>query len=229
MKTKHLAKLFTGFPMAMTLIWLQFLPDRVPIRYSFSGAIDEWGSKWTYLILPGAILAMGILIAATALRTNRAATPDARQKAHLESNVRVLQGVLLATGLFFTALQAVILYFAGRNAAGTALSGTSIQRVESIGLGLLFVFLGNLMPRSRRSNLVGFRCTWSQYNDETWRRTNRFGGIALMISGVLTVLGAVLAPATWAIWIALVMITLAMIVSLYYARRVYREEKAKEV
>ena len=60
MKTRHLAKLLTVFPMAMTLIWLQFLPDRVPIRYSFSGAIDAWGSKWTYLILPGVVLGWGL-------------------------------------------------------------------------------------------------------------------------------------------------------------------------
>lgn len=227
MKRTQLAKLLTFLPLAMTLIWLQFLPDRVPIRYSFSGAIDAWGSKWTYLILPGVVLAMGIAIAATALRTNRASTPDAQQQAHLEANVKVLQGVLLATGLFFTGLQAVILYFAGRDAAGTAPSGASLLRVIAIGLGLMSVFLGNLMPRSRRNSTFGLRCAWSQYSDETWRRTNWFGGIAMMVSGILTVLGAVLTPETWAIGIALAMISLALIVSLCYARRVYRKEKVK--
>lgn len=229
MKTRHLAKLLTGFPMAMTLIWLQFLPDRVPIHYNFSGIIDRWGSKWTYLILPVVLLVMGFVMAGTARRAGHTSTQNAQQQAHLESNAKVIQGVLLATGLFFTGLQAVMLYVAGRNAADTAPSGALLLRVIALGLGLLSVFLGNLMPRSRRNSLVGFRCAWSQYSDEAWRRTNRFGGLALIVSGLLTVLGAILAPEAWAVWIALILSTLSLIVSLCYARRVYREEKAKEV
>ena len=58
---KLLSKISAFLPLAVTLIWLQFLPDRVPLHYDASGNIDRWGSKWENLLLPGVVLLMGVI------------------------------------------------------------------------------------------------------------------------------------------------------------------------
>ena len=55
-------------------------------------------------------------------------------------------------------------------------------------MGILFIFLGNVLPKTKLNGTIGLRCTYSMYNDVTWSKSNRFGGFALVIVGVLTVI-----------------------------------------
>ena len=48
-----------------------------------------------------------------------------------------------------------------------------------------------LMPKTKKNPVVGVRVKWSMYNDTTWMRSNRFGAVALMITGVLIVMTSV--------------------------------------
>lgn len=226
---KRLARISVFVPLAVTLIWLQFLPDRVPVHYDFSGNIDRWGSKWENLLLPGIVLVMGLQFLLADRLGFRAAAGDEKKTAHAESNRKVLRIVTVASALFFTVLQVVLLHGAGRAAeSGGAASELPLNRVTAVGLGLLTLVLGNFMPRSRLNSAVGFRCGWTMYNDVTWQRSNRFSGYAMMLAGALTVIAALLAPDVWAIPIFLGFTAAAIIASLVCARRVYREEKEKE-
>ena len=225
---KQLAKILAFVPMAMTVIWLQFLPDRVPAHYDLQGNIDRWGSKWETLLLPAVVLVMGVIFAAVGANMTRRAGEDGQKQAHAASNVKVLQVTMLVTGLMFTVLQAYILYGAGRGAAQEAVSGDGIMRITSVCMGILFIVLGNVMPRTKYNSTVGFRCSWSMYNDVTWQRCNRFAGTAMMGAGLIILIGVILAPAAWAVPLLLIVLTACLIVCLCYAHRVYREEKGKE-
>lgn len=220
---KQLTRLSPLLPLAMTLIWLQFLPERIPAHYNFAGEIDRWGSKWECLLLPGVVLVMGLIFLLVDAGLARRGA-DEKSEAYNAANRRVLQTILLLSVLFFTALQAYILYKSGKNAVsgGTA---EGISRVTALGMAFLFIALGNLMPKSRRNSAMGFRCGWSMYNDVTWRKCNRFAGILMMAAGVLLIPLALLLPEGWAVPVLLAVLTCAVVVSLVYAHRVYRAEK----
>lgn len=225
---KLFSRIATFLPLGVTLIWLQFLPDRVPLHYDYAGNIDRWGSKWENLLLPGVVLVMGVICWFVVRNGLRKAGADEKQKAHAETNVKVIRIVMIATGLFFTVMQAFLLYKAGREAAagGTAES-VDLNRVTAVCMGVLFLILGNYMPKAKRNSMVGFRCGWTMFNDVTWQKSNRFSGVALMLSGLFTAVCAILLPKGWAIPGTLVLLTAAMVVCLFYAAKVYREEKAK--
>ena len=49
------------------------------------------------------------------------------------------------------------------------------------------------MTKAKRNTVVGFRTAWSMYNDNTWRKSNRFGAISIVVAGVLTIITAAFA------------------------------------
>lgn len=222
---KLLAKISAFLPLAVTLIWLQLLPDRVPVHYDFAGTIDRWGSKWEYLLLPGIVLVMGLIFLLTAKLGLRATADDDQKRAHAEATVKVLRIVMLATALMFTVLQAVLLYGAGRAAEnGAAQSELPLNRVVALCLGVLLIVLGNFMPKAKMNSAVGLRCGWTAYNDVTWQKGNRFGGWALMAAGFISIPAVLLAPDGWAMPILLGAILGATVASLIYAKKVYDQE-----
>ena len=52
----------------------------------------------------------------------------------------------------------------------------------------------NIMPKSDRNEAFGLRTPWSLSNDEVWRKSQRFGGYAMIASGVLTVVAGLALP-----------------------------------
>ena len=225
---KLFARISAFLPLTVTLIWLPFLPEQVPMHYDFAGNIDRWGSKWENLLLPGIVLLMGIIFYFTEKAGLRKAAADEKQKAHAEANVKVIRIVMLATGLFFAVLQAFLLYKASQAASSDATSeSVDLNRVTTICMGILFLVLGNYMPKAKLNSTVGFRCGWTMFNDVTWQKSNRFAGCALILAGLATVACAILLPKGWVIPGMLILLTAAMIVCLVYAAKVYREEKAK--
>ena len=38
------------------------------------------------------------------------------------------------------------------------------------------------MTKAKRNTVVGFRTAWSMYNDNTWRKSNRFGAISIVVA-----------------------------------------------
>ena len=222
---KLLSKLSALLPLVMTLIWAQFLPDRVPAHYDFAGNVDRWGSRWEYLLLPGVVLVMAAVFLSVAAGLRRKAAGDEKALAHAEANGKVLHVILLITSLMFTTLQAFLLAHAGRAAVEGA-PAPALNRVTAICLGAAFIGLGNVMPKAKRNSIVGLRCSWSEYNDVTWQKSNRMAGYFLAGAGVLTVVTALLVPDAWAVPAVLILLTLAVIASLVYACRVCQQEKA---
>lgn len=225
---KLLAKISALLPLALTLVWLQFLPDRVPLHYNFAGEIDRWGSKWEYLLLPGIALLFAACFSLAGLLMRRQAGTDEKALAHVETNCKLLRVVLAGSVLLFTVLQAVLLLSAGRAAAeGAQTAPLPYLRMTALALSFLLIVLGNLMPKSRRNSFVGLRCAWTEYNDLTWQKGNRFGGWALAAAGLFTIPAALLTPEPWPIAVLLGALHTATAASLVYARQVYREEKMK--
>ena len=115
-----------------------------------------------------------------------------------------------------------------RAAAGGENAGDALDRLPFIFIGILFIVLGNIMPKTRRNGFIGFRTSWSMYNDETWRMTHRFGGYALVAAGILTVIAAAALPGFLAPLAAmLALLTAAVIGTLFYARRGYLRERER--
>lgn len=70
----------------------------------------------------------------------------------------------------------------------------NVGRGAALVAGIAFVICGNIMPKSDRNEAFGLRTPWSLSNDEVWRKSQRFGGYAMIASGVLTVVAGLALP-----------------------------------
>ena len=211
-----------------TAIVLQFMPDRVPMHYDAAGNIDRWGSKYENLIFPVFILAVSLfwtLIIRYFEKKADKPTAD-KESAGSGSNVKVLGIVGPAMAVMFTVMQGFILHGAYTEAvSGAERQAIDLGKVSCILMGVIFIILGNYMTKTRINGVVGVRMSWSMYNDNTWRKSNRFGAYAIMIAGVLTIIAAVLMKSSFGAMMVMVgCITIASVATAIYAHGVYVQE-----
>lgn len=61
------------------------------------------------------------------------------------------------------------------------------ERWVPVGIGLLFIVLGNLMPRARPNWFIGVRTPWTLSSDRVWEKTHRLAGYVLVAAGLVVV------------------------------------------
>ena len=229
---KKILWVISCIPLVFTAIVLQVMPESIPMHYDMAGNIDRWGSKYESLIFPGIILLISLLMTVMIAYYEKKAQKETKEKeaAEARTNTKVLTITSILLAGVFTIMQAFILYGSYKEAvSGAAKQAVDIGKVSVILLGVFMILLGNFMPKTRTNHTVGFRIKWSMYNDTTWRKTNRFGAAALMITGILTIVTAVvLKNSMGAMLVMMGLLLLAVIIMVIYARKVYREEVEKE-
>ena len=70
----------------------------------------------------------------------------------------------------------------------------------SAGIGLIFIFIGNYMPRIRPNYTFGIRLPWTLANETVWYKTHRVGGALLMAAGIVQTLLFFHCPHCGALW-----------------------------
>lgn len=213
-----------------TVVAISVFPDVVPIHFNAQGIADGWGSKYTLLVTPIIILAMQAF-GEVMVRIFKKQTEDATDEktvAETQANLKLMPIVFTVVSAVFALLNFGFLYMTyAQLDAPTATEFDIIKYVVTI-MGLSFLILGNYMPKSRKNSTMGLRCKWSMYNDATWQKSNRFGGIAFMMLGIASVIFALACEGTMAVIYMLAALVWVSIISLIYAYSVYKQEVQKE-
>ena len=84
-------------------------------------------------------------------------------------------------------------------------------------LGLMFIIIGNYLPKARQNYTIGIKIPWTLANEENWNRTHRLAGYLWMIFGILMILIGVtrFVPAAWLIGIILMTVLVPCIYSFW--------------
>lgn len=218
--------------LVVMAVLMSFLPEKMPMHYDLNGVVDRWGSKYENFIFPIIIIVMGIFWIAFSMYFERKATRSTEDKEikSLLANAKVLDIVGLCETIFFIFMEAFGLYKA-INLINTDVVTMSVDsiKIEIIGTGVLIIVLANFMTRAKMNKIVGIRTSYSMYNDRTWRKSNRFGAYALMISGLLTIVTAVfIKQSIVGVFLMLAYILVAVIATMIYSKKVYDEERTKQ-
>ena len=229
---KQLARMIAALCLFVTLLVLRELPAEIPAHYDFAGNVTRFGSKYELLILPVILLLVSFgsrfLLLHLRRKAEQAGSDKERQAA--AANAKVVVIVIFSQTLILSCIQGVALYntvFALRGES--FLSTFAGEKLLTILCGSLLLVPGNILPKCRRNGMVGFRLPWTKYNDITWQKSNRFGGTAMVIAGLLGMVSALLAPsAELALGLFTVFLLLAVIATTWYSRKVYLEESAEK-
>ncbi|HNX01696.1 MAG TPA: SdpI family protein, partial [Candidatus Cloacimonadota bacterium] len=93
-------------------------------------------------------------------------------------------------------------------------------------IGLLFMFLGNIMPKLSRNYFAGIKTPWTYYSDEIWRKTSRLGGFCFFITGFVFALAGIFnLKETSMSLILIIMVGTTVVLPIFYSFLLYLKAK----
>ena len=202
-KTIILTTILCLLPIVAGVILWDKLPEQLAIHFNAANEPDNWASK------PVALLGMPALIAAIHLVCLFVTAQDPKKQ-----NI---------TGVMKT-LMLWICPFISWLCAGMTM-GYALESVRNIGtvvcvfLGILFMVIGNYLPKCLPSYTVGIKLPWTLHDEGNWRYTHRIGGFCFTAAGLIVLVSAFFGGT----WLPLAALALAVIVPtaasfLYYKK-----------
>lgn len=211
-------------PAIVTAVALKFMPDTVPLHYNFAGEIDRWGSKYEHFLMPAILVVFVVLMQVITYfqekKIEDAGTP--REQASMINNIKVVRIFTLVFEIFWLVLVCWMLWTSKENANIESMQTvTNVGQFIWIALGIVLVVTGNILPKSRMNSAFGVRTKWSMYNEDTWIKSNRFGGIALVVTGLAVVFTSLILKESALHIVNLGLVVLSSIVMLVYTYKVF--------
>ena len=160
-----------GINVAASFWFYARFPARVPTHWNAAGVADGFsGPAFAAFFFPAMIIALYLLLVFLP-----AADP---QKKRYEEFSRPYQAIRFSIVAYMT-----MLYFVA-SLIGLGY-GISIHKVMVLSIGLLFIVLGNFMPKFKKNWFVGIRTPWTLSNEDIWNKTHRVGGKMFTLGGLL--------------------------------------------
>ena len=94
------------------------------------------------------------------------------------------------------------------------------------GTGLMFMVIGNYLPKVKQNNTIGIRVVWTLQDEENWNATHRFSGKLWMAAGILCMLCGLFEESMAALVLYIVSIMAAAIISILYSYLFYKKKIA---
>lgn len=167
------------------------LPKTVATHFSFDGTPNGYSSRFNAAIsLPALLLVLHLVCCCGGARGLARGTESAATRR-----------VILWICPFISVLCSSV-------TLGTALGGEMhITTLVPSAVGVLFLVMGNYMPKIRPNHTIGVRTPWTYTSEENWRYTHRITGFVWVIAGILMLVVSLLR--LWQNWMTAVLLLLA--------------------
>lgn len=203
-----LSSLLTLSPILLGLILWDKLPNTMSIHWGADGVADGFGSKAiAVFLLPSILFALNLLcMLVTAL-----------DKKQAEQNKKALN-------LIFWIMPVISISLSGTFYSIFLNKEFDITILLPILFGLMFLSIGNYLPKIKQNQTLGIKLPWTIYNEENWNKTHRFGGKVWAICGIIILLSVFL-PMKISIYVFVLTLILAIILPTVYSYKIYKEHK----
>ena len=193
-------------PMVFGLAVWNRLPQTMVTHWGIDGTPNGWSSRgFVVFVLPLIMLAIhwiALLFSAKDLR-NRGQDP------------KVLQLVLWIT-------PAVSVFAFGCTYVAALGAEFNIGALASVVVGVLFIAVGNYLPKCRQNYAIGIRVKWTLKSEENWNATHRMAGRLWVVGGVLAVLCAFL-PMHWMSRVFFCVVILLSVIPIVYSWQYHKK------
>jgi uncharacterized membrane protein len=194
-------------------ILYKYMPETVPTHWNYEGVVDGYSGKtFGTFMTPGIALLMLIFFPLLSK-----IDPKKENYESFKSTWAAIQTSLICVFAYIYALQ---LYF-----TFTPENSYMMGRMMVFGMGILFVFMGNLLGKVRQNYFIGIKTPWTLNDPEVWQKSQRFGGYMMVLGGIAFLIEALI----WQYLLAflIIFITLVAIVPIVYSYVISRKKQAK--
>ncbi|HEY9765875.1 MAG TPA: SdpI family protein [Chroococcales cyanobacterium] len=192
----------------LTAFFWSRLPALVPTHWGISGQPDGWMPlPWGGLI--GALVTTFLSLIFLLLPV-----VDPRGE-HWKQFKESYEFIVLATLSFTTFLTWLTLSTAVR---GGELSVSQLL----VGIGIVFMIMGNYLPKLRSNFFIGIRSPWTLSSEEVWYRTHRLAGKLMFAMGLVLLLAS-FASRLWQVYLVFGSLALFATWSIGYSFWLYKK------
>ncbi len=159
--------------LILSLYFYPQLPEIIPSHFDLHGNPDKFAPKMNVIIfVPALIIGLYLLLTFIPL-----IDPFWRRIQKKYTLFLLFRDFILLFFLFFYLLVLI-----------AAKRGSLPPQALGLGLGFLFILLGNYLPKLPRNFFFGLRSPWTLASEVVWRKTHILGGWLFVAGGVLMVL-----------------------------------------
>ena len=207
-RTIILTVILTLLPMVAGIVLWEKLPEMMVTHWGINNEPNGWMSK------PMVVFGLPLICAALELVCVFATDRDTRSgNITPKAKTIVLWIIPLVTWVCSAFTYGYAFY-----------EKINIGLICCLMVGLLFIALGNQMPKQMQNHAFGIRTKLTLSDEDVWRASHRFGGWAFTIGGVVVIVAAFLQ--WW--WVSLVVLCLIAVLTLLYPRWYYNKRTRKQ-
>lgn len=202
-----ITSLVTLIPIVVGLILWNKLPEQVPVHWDINGAVDGYTSKTQAVFLMPLVLVAfhWICVVGTSLDPKKQNIND--KMFTLVLWIIPVISLLCNSMVYATALGHKI----------------SVEVIMPLFIGVLFIIIGNYMPKCKQSYTMGIKLPWTLNDEENWNKTHRMAGFLWVIGGIVIMATAFLG----AFWLFFVVLIPMVVVPFVYSYLLYKKNKTE--
>lgn len=171
-----LTTLICLLPIIYGLIVWNNLPELVPTHWGADGEINGYSSKaFAVFGFPAFLAFINVIVNVTILADPKKANHSDKMKAFVAWFIAILSLILVPICLM--------------EAQGILIN---VSLITSLIVGIVFLVVGNYLPKCRPNYTIGIKLPWTLASDENWNRTHRFAGYVWTVGSILCILAALL-------------------------------------
>lgn len=189
-------------PIALGFLLWDKLPENIPQQYGWNDQVNWTLPKpWGFILCPTLLAIVNVIMQIT--------TKLSRKKLNKKVEA-ILVWIIPVLSILLNSL--IILKPAGLD--------IEVSQVVISIISVVFIIIGNYMPKIEVNAFVGIRAPWINKNPEVWAKTNRLGGILFVLTGIINLITG-FTPVGKYVFIAsaLLVSTITFVYSLYAAKK----------
>ena len=201
-------------PICLSFVVYNDLPDRVVMQWNFVGNPNWYAHK--------AIIAFGMPLFFMVLNIVIGLFVHFDPK---RENASKIMRIFVAW--FIPVLSLIIIPLMLFGNLGVELP---IPMIVFMLVGIIFIFIGNYLPKNSQNYSVGIRIEWTLNDPENWNKTHRVAGFVFTIGGVLFIItGFLPLENIIGIIVIITIIILMVVVPILYSYNLYKATSKKNL
>lgn len=187
---------------------LPLLPKQIPIHFDVHGVPDGYGSSLTILAFPAIILFINIMAEIT-----KYTDPKASNYSFFSKHYYFLFAII---DIFMVIVQSYMIIY------GLDKPTLNISHIMTNTVGVLFIFVGNYMPKIKQNFFMGIKTPWTLADETVWYKTHRLSGKLWFTAGIVMCICGLLLPGKYTFVILMILSGLMVVFPLIYSYIIFK-------
>lgn len=190
-------------PVVYGLAVYNQLPEMVPTHWGSDGEVNGYSSRaFAVFGLPVFLAVVNVICQAGLMTDPKKENQPEKLKAVVAWLIPVIS--LIVVPVCLLAAQGIDI---------------DVSFIVPLLVGILFLIVGNYLPKCKRNYTMGIKLPWTLNSDENWNKTHRFAGFVWTVGSILFIFAALFHMAWFGFPIVLLMACIPVVYSFVLYRR----------